>query len=121
MAPQTPPATRRAAPTKSETAVVITLETNSCYRESKFPEGHKERACHIGLAALDASICTHCTWYGQVIKKPVAKLTGEHRIALLDFLKKIRDEGVPGIAPEEAPAPIPPRAGFFLRLLARIF
>lgn len=115
MTPQPAPA-RRGAPLKSETAVVITIETNSCYRESKFPEGHKERVCHVGLPALEHSICSHCTWYGAVQKKAVAKLTGEHRVALIDFLKKIRDEGVPGIRDEEEA--VPPQ-GWFARLKAR--
>ena len=119
-----PAAARRPEQTKDEPSIAITLETNTCYRESKFPEGHPARACHIGLAALDPLICAHCTWYGNVAKKQVAKLTGEHRTALVDFLKKLRDDGVPGIKEAEPPRPelrpSPPAKGFLARLLTRV-
>ncbi len=96
----TPSAEKRVAQTKTETSLVITLDTNTCYRESKFPNGHPARACHVGLIELDPLICAHCTWYGNIQKKQVAKITGAHRVAMVEFLKKLRDEGVPGIAPE---------------------
>lgn len=106
-------ATVRPPQTKTETSLVITLDTNTCYRESKFPDGHPARACHVGLVELDHLICVHCTWYGNVQKKQVAKLTGGHRVALVEFLKKSRDGGVPGIEAEEKPK------GWVARLMAR--
>ena len=121
----TPILPARQLATKTETSISITLDTNTCYRESKFPEGHHSRACHIGLAALDPRICAHCTWYGQVVKKPVAKLTGEHRLALLVFLKQMQRDGVPGIQEADPPRPeLPPTSasasGLFARLWERV-
>ncbi len=103
--------------TKAETAIVISLDTNTCYRESKFPDGHPARACHVGLVELDPLICAHCTWYGNVAKRQVARLTGEHRFAMIAFLKKLRDEGVPGVAAEQRPEmPPKPPPGFVARM-----
>ncbi len=102
----TPVATKQKSATRTETSIAITLDTNTCYRESKFPEGHPARVCHVGLVELDPLICAHCTWYGNVVKKQVAKLTGAHRVAMINFLKKLRDEGVPEIAEEQTEAPV---------------
>ncbi|MBS3927811.1 MAG: hypothetical protein KGZ65_04385 [Sphingomonadales bacterium] len=111
MEPQPPAAACRPAKTKAETAITITLETNTCYRESKFPAGHPARECHVGLAALDPLICSHCTWYGAVAKKQMAKLTGEHRVALVTFLKRLQQDGVPGVDAHE-----PQPTGWLARL-----
>ena len=117
----TPAPATAPAQTKTETSISISLDTNTCYRESKFPEGNPGRACHVGLVELDHAIYAHCTWYGSVVKKPVAKLTGGHRLAMVEFLKKLRDDGVPGIASEETPAPPQNWRSRLAALAGRIF
>lgn len=98
MTPPTPPATpppepkARAPITKATRSLVITLVTKLCYRESKFPQGHPQRACHVGLVDLDPLICTHCTWYGSAGDKPVAVITGPTIQRVADALKTIKDE-----------------------------
>lgn len=82
---------------------VITLTTKVCYREHKFPAGHPERACQIGLDKLDLRVCRHCTWLGSVDDKPVGSLTDGHLVRLAEFLKTLKaDEDAATLASPEA-------------------
>jgi hypothetical protein len=73
-------------------AVTITTKVIGCYREHKFPEGDKRRACHWGLDAIQPERCVLCTFYHEVPGKVSNKLlTGRDIISLSVFLKTLKE------------------------------